>query len=489
MSALDFGLDKINKALAEKEISAGELFDQCLGRIKSAVKLNCFIRTFENRSYRAAQDAQQKELQKSELAIPGVPVALKDVFLVQDTITTAGSKILENFKAPFTATAVNKLYAAGAVIVGKTNLDEFAMGSSNENSYFGPVLNPWNHDCVPGGSSGGSAAAVASRLVPVALGTDTGGSIRQPASFCGVTGVRPTYGRVSRYGVVAYASSLDQVGVFARYVEDAARILEIIAGHDPHDATSSKRPVPNFRADLQDSVVGLRIGVPRQYFEQGLADAVASSVHTALKLLESQGAKLIEIDLPNTAYAVPVYYIIATAEASSNLGRYDGIRFGYRNPEAKNLMDLYSRSRSIGFGQETKRRILLGTYVLSRGYYDRYYRKARLVQSLIAADFHQAFAEKCDVIAGPTAPTTAFRLGEKIADPLQMYMSDILTVPANLAGLPSLNVPCGFDSQGLPVGLQLIGQKWEEQKILNTAWAYQKSTDWHERVPPGVTKG
>jgi len=398
-------------------------------------------------------------------------------------LTTASSRILEDFIPPYDATVVRRLEAAGAVIVGKTNCDEFAMGSSNENSAFGPVHNPWALDRIPGGSSGGSAAAVAARCVPIALGSDTGGSIRQPAACCGVVGLKPSYGRVSRYGLLAFASSLDQIGPFARTVADAATVLSALAGVDPCDATTSSEPVPDFSASLTGRVDDIRIGVPRAFVSEGVDDEVRRAYEGALETLRREGAALVDIDLPHAKYAVPVYYLVCTAEASSNLARYDGVKYGYRSPAAKDsLKEMYSRTRDQGFGPEVKRRIMLGTYVLSAGYYDAFYLKALQVRTLLRRDYDEAF-ERVDVVAMPTSPTPPFRLGEKTDDPLQMYLADVFTVSANLAGLPGISVPCGFSTDGLPIGFQLMGRMFDEATMLRVADAYERVTDWHQRVP------
>jgi len=411
----------------------------------------------------------------------GIPVALKDNFLTQDLRTSAASNILRGFVPPYDATTVERLRTAGAVIVGKTNLDEFAMGSSTENSAFFPTHNPWNLERIPGGSSGGSAAAVAADECIAALGTDTGGSIRQPAACCGIVGLKPTYGRVSRYGIVAFASSMDQVGPMTKEVRDAAILLEAIAGHDPADSTSVRRTVPRYAEALTGDIKGLRIGIPREYFIAGMQAEVEQAVRVAIRGLENNGARLEEIALPHTEYAVAVYYIVATAEASSNLARYDGMRYGHR-AEAKDLIETYRVSRDQGFGAEVKRRIMLGTYALSAGYYDAYYLKAQKVRRLIKRDFEEAF-KRCDAIVTPTAPTTAFKLGEKIQDPLQMYLSDIYTISINLAGLPALSLPCGFDSQEMPIGMQIIGKPFDEETILRVAHAYEQTTEWHKKRP------
>jgi aspartyl-tRNA(Asn)/glutamyl-tRNA(Gln) amidotransferase subunit A len=411
----------------------------------------------------------------------GIPIAVKDNFLTRGLRTTCASKILGDFLPPYDATAIKRIRDAGAVITGKTNLDEFAMGSSAENSAFFPTRNPWNMERVPGGSSGGSAAAAAADQCIAALGTDTGGSIRQPAAFCGMVGLKPTYGRVSRYGIIAFASSMDQVGPITKDVRDCALMLEAIAGHDPADSTSADRPVPRYSEALTGDVKGLRLGVPKEYFITGIAPEVEQAVRDAIRLLEKNGAVVEEISLPHTEYAVAVYYIVATAEASSNLARYDGMRFGHR-AGGKDLLETYMLSREEGFGPEVKRRIMLGTYALSAGYYDAYYLKAQRVRALIKQDFHAAF-QRCDAILTPTAPTTAFKIGEKIADPLQMYLSDIYTISVNLAGLPALSLPCGFDGDGMPIGLQIIGKHFDEATVLRLAHAYEQATEWHKRKP------
>jgi aspartyl-tRNA(Asn)/glutamyl-tRNA(Gln) amidotransferase subunit A len=414
--------------------------------------------------------------------LAGVPVALKDNLCTRGMRTTASSNIIRNFVPPYDATVVRRLEAAGAVIVGKTNCDEFAMGSSNENSAFGPVRNPWATDRTPGGSSGGSAAAVAARCVPIALGSDTGGSIRQPGSFCGIVGLKPTYGRVSRYGLLAFASSLDQIGPLTRTVGDAALTLSVIAGADDADSTASRQPVPDFTASLTGHVRGVRVGVPRAFVSEGVDEGVRRAFDESLTTLRDAGAALVDIELPHAKYAIPVYYLVATAEASSNLARYDGVRYGHRASKAKDLKQMYSLTRDEGFGPEVKRRIMLGTYVLSAGYYDAFYLKAQQVRTLVRRDYEQAF-EKVDVVAMPASPTPPFRLGEKTADPLQMYLTDIFTVSANLAGLPGISVPCGFAGDRMPVGLQLTGKMFDENTVLRVADAYERATEWHKERP------
>lgn len=476
-------LNDLRSGLEERAFSSVEVTDAFLSRIEKHAELNAFIEVQPElaRAEARAADALRASGKSAELL--GIPVAIKDAILTKGLRTTAGSRILGDFIPPYDATVTTKLKQAGAVTIGKTNLDEFAMGSSNENSAYGPVKNPWNLDRVPGGSSGGSAAAVAARLAPLALGTDTGGSIRQPASFCSVVGLKPTYGRVSRYGVVAYASSLDQVGPFARNVGDCALLTEILCGHDVNDSTSMNLPVPQCRAALGKSIKGLRIGVPKEYFISGMQKEVDQSVRAAIAKLEELGASVREISLPMTEASVAVYYILAPAEASSNLARYDGIRYGHRSGSAKSLYDLYCQSRSEGFGSEVKRRIMVGTYVLSTGYYDAFYLKAQKIRTLIARDFTTAFDSECDIIVSPAAPTTAFTLGEKSDNPIEMYLNDIFTIPVNLAGLPAMSMPCGFDTQGLPIGLQLIGKPWDEATIFQVASAYESATEWHLRHP------
>jgi len=417
--------------------------------------------------------------------LTGVPVAHKDIFCAKDWLTTCGSKMLANFRAPYDAHVIEQFNAAGAVTAGKTNMDEFAMGSSNETSFFGPVRNPWNFDTVPGGSSGGSAAAVAARLTPVATGTDTGGSIRQPAALTGICGLKPTYGVVSRYGMIAFASSLDQAGPFARTAEDLGLMLNVMAGFDARDSTSLQRDREDYTRDLQRPLAGKRIGLPREFFAEGMAPDVAKAIDEAIAQYRKLGCEMVEVGLPNMKLSVPVYYVLAPAEASSNLSRFDGVRYGYRAPEYRDLMEMYKKSRAQGFGAEVKRRILIGSYVLSHGYYDAYYIKAQKLRRLIAQDFTEAF-KQCDVILGPTSPGTAFKIGEKSGDPVQMYLSDIYTIAVNLAGLPGMSLPCGFDRTNLPVGMQLIGDYFGEAKMLNVAHQYQLATDWHQQAPACV---
>jgi len=482
----EFGLLELRKALDSKELSSVEITTAFLERIDTYAELNSFTQIFPDHALECAKKADQKSKKSHGMLLHGIPIAVKDIIATSFAKTTCGSKMLKDYTSPYSATAVEKLLESGAVILGKTNLDEFAMGSSNENSCFGPVKNPWNYDHVPGGSSGGSAAAVAGRLVPAALGTDTGGSVRQPASYCGICGLKPTYGRVSRWGLVAFASSLDQIGSLALSAEDMALMLGVISGYDQRDSTSSQEEVPDFSGNLKPDVKGLKLGVPSEYFIEGLDEDVQLGVQSAIKTFKDLGAQIVDISLPHTEEAVAAYYIIAPAEASSNLARFDGVRYGHRAAEYEDLLDMYRRSRSEAFGAEVKRRILVGTYVLSTGYYDAYYKQAQKVRSLIADDFKLAFSKDCDLIICPTAPTTAFRLGEMLDDPLKMYLNDVFTVPVNLAGLPAISIPCGLSSAGLPIGMQLIGRAWDEQLLLNSAFAYQSATDWHKKMPPGI---
>ncbi|HOW27410.1 MAG TPA: Asp-tRNA(Asn)/Glu-tRNA(Gln) amidotransferase subunit GatA [Elusimicrobiota bacterium] len=462
-----------------KKLSAQAVLQSFLERQeKWEPKIQSFlVRTRDQALVQARQIDERVTRGEPVGPLAGVPIAIKDNMCVQGLKTTCASKILESFVAPYDATVIRRLREADAVLVGKTNMDEFAMGSSTENSAFQTTRNPWNTDCIPGGSSGGSAAAVAARLAAAALGSDTGGSIRQPAACCGVVGLKPTYGLVSRYGLVAFASSLDQIGPFTWNVGDAALILQVIAGHDPLDSTSVDRPVPHYTNALTGSVKGLRIGLPDEYFVKGLDPEVERAVLESVRVFESLGATVQKISLPHTEYAVAVYYILAPSEASANLARYDGVRYGHRSGNAKNLLEQYELSRQEGFGSEVKRRIMLGTYALSAGYYDAYYLKAQKVRTLIQRDFDSAF-KQVDVILTPTAPTPAFRLGEKSGDPLQMYLSDIFTISCNMAGLPGLSMPCGFSSAGLPIGLQLMGRPFEEETVLNAAHSYEQATSW-----------
>ncbi|BAU46766.1 glutamyl-tRNA amidotransferase subunit A [Sulfurifustis variabilis] len=475
---------ELARLLRAREITSVELTQAFLERIEKHRNLNAFITVDPERSLTRARKADERLARGENAPLLGVPVAQKDIFCADGWLTTCGSKILSNFTAPYDATVIAKFDAAGAVLLGKTNMDEFAMGSSNETSHYGPVRNPWNTDTVPGGSSGGSAAAVAAALAPAATGTDTGGSIRQPAALTNLTGLKPSYGRVSRYGMIAFASSLDQGGPMTRTVEDAALLLNVMAGFDPRDSTSLDRPVPDYTAHLDRDLKGVRIGLPKEYFGEGLNAEVAKAIEVAVAEYKRLGAELVDVSLPNSGLAVPCYYVLAPAEASSNLSRYDGVRYGYRAREYTDLIDMYERTRAEGFGPEVKRRIMIGTYALSAGYYDAYYLKAQKLRRLIAEDFRQAF-EQCDVILGPTSPTTAFRIGAKTDDPVAMYLSDIYTISVNLAGLPGISIPAGFDSQGLPIGMQLIGQYFDEARLLNVAQRYQQATDWHARAPRG----
>jgi aspartyl-tRNA(Asn)/glutamyl-tRNA(Gln) amidotransferase subunit A len=479
----DLTLTEAQARLRAGDITAVELTQAHLDRIRTLdPKVRAFLVVTEALALAAAERADQRRQAGDDTPLLGIPFAIKDVLSTQGVPTTCGSRILEGFVPPFTATAVQKLFDAGAIMLGKTNLDEFAMGSSTENSGYFVTHNPWDLDRVPGGSSGGSAAAVASRMALGALGTDTGGSVRQPAALCGVCALKPSYGRVSRYGLIAFASSLDQIGVFGRTVEDMAVLLGVIAGHDPRDSTSMNLPVPDYTAALTGDIHGLRVGVPKEYFIQGMQPEVEQAVRAAIQEIAALGADVREISLPYTEYALPVYYLIAPSEASANLARFDGVRYGPRQIQGA-MWDTYKATRGQGFGPEVKRRIMLGTYALSAGYYDAYYLKAQKVRTLIKQDFDQAFRQ-VDVIVSPTAPTTAFRVGEKIDDPLQMYLSDVFTLAASLAGVVGAVVPCGFDRSNLPIGLQVIGPAFNEPTVLRAAHAYQQATDWHTRKPP-----
>ena len=480
----EFTLAELSRLLQKRALSSVELTQDCLRRAERLNgELNCFVSLFPDHALEQARRADQRLGQGDGGPLTGIPIAHKDIFCARGFKTSCGSKMLDNFIAPYDATVVSKLDAAGCVMLGKTNMDEFAMGSSNETSFYGPVKNPWDASRVPGGSSGGSACAVSARLAPAATATDTGGSIRQPAALCGVTGLKPTYGRVSRYGMIAFASSLDQGGVLARTAEDAALVLAAMAGFDERDATSADAPVDDYPAQLGRSLKGLKIGVPAEYFSGAPEQPVADAVTAALALLEQAGASLIDISLPNTPLAIPVYYVLAPAECSSNLARFDGVRFGYRCAAPRDVNDLFCRSRGEGFGAEVKRRIMIGAYVLSAGYYDAYYLKAQQARRLLRDEFVRAL-ERVDVIATPTAPSVAFPLGERLADPVSMYLSDIYTASVNLAGLPAASVPAGF-GDGLPVGLQIIGNYFREGQVLNVAHQYQQATDWHQRAPEG----
>ncbi|MCE1184595.1 MAG: Asp-tRNA(Asn)/Glu-tRNA(Gln) amidotransferase subunit GatA [Rhodocyclales bacterium] len=480
---IDSSLKEIAAALRAKKVSAVELATESLARIDAGNgRINAFVTVDREGALAAARAADARLAAGTAAPLTGIPMAHKDVFCTEGVLTTCGSKMLANFVSPYDAHVVSLLKQAGAVMVGKTNMDEFAMGSSNENSHFGPTRNPWNTDKVPGGSSGGSAAAVAARMVPIATGTDTGGSIRQPAALCGITGIKPTYGVVSRYGMIAYASSLDQGGAFGYSAEDCALLLSGMAGHDPRDSTSLERETEDYSRNLNRPLAGLRIGLPTEFFAAGMSDDVRAAVDAAIAEYRRLGATTVEVSLPNARLAIPAYYVIAPAEASSNLSRFDGVRYGHRAAEYTDLNDMYCKSRAQGFGGEVQRRILVGTYVLSHGYYDAYYIKAQKLRRLIAQDFAAAF-EQCDVIAGPVSPTVAFGIGEKSDDPVQMYLSDIYTIAVNLAGLPGLAHPAGFGAGGLPVGLQLIGNYFGEARLLNVAHQFQQATDWHTRRP------
>lgn len=483
MQIHSLSIHEIHDLLKSGQIGAVETVSAFLDRIDSIdPKIQAYLSKMAEEALNEAKlfDSGVKDYSASPLA--GVPLAIKDVICIKGSLTTCGSRVLENFVAPYDASVTEKLKRAGAIFIGKTNMDEFAMGSSTENSAFVKTRNPWEPSRVPGGSSGGSAAAVAAEMCAGALGTDTGGSIRQPASFCGVVGIKPTYGRVSRFGLVAFASSLDQIGPITRNVEDTAIMLQAIAGHDPRDSTSVDLPVPNYRAALNEPIRGLRLGIPREYFIEGTSPEVAEAVHKAVSTCRELGAQIVDISLPHTEYGIAAYYIIAPAEASSNLARYDGVKYGLRAEGAKDLIDMYRKTRSQGFGAEVKRRIMLGTYVLSAGYYDAYYRKASQVRTLIRQDFLDAF-EKCDAILAPVSPIVAFKIGEKFDDPLQMYLSDVFTLPASLAGIPGISTPCGFTSEKLPIGLQILGPHFREDLILRIAHQFEQATPFHLERP------
>ncbi len=485
---INASLVELRRALDGGQISSVELATLFLDRIAALdPQLNAFITVDRDGALAAARDADACIARGEAGALTGIPLAHKDLFCTEGVLTTCASKMLSNFVSPYDAHVVSLLKAAGTVCLGKTNLDEFAMGSSSETSFYGPTRNPWDSGRVPGGSSGGSAAAVAARLVPMATGTDTGGSVRQPAAFCGITGIKPTYGTVSRYGMIAYASSLDQAGVFAASAEDCALMLGAMSGFDARDSTSLERPAEDYTAALRtpggaQPLAGVRIGLPREFFAAGMADEVRAAVEAALAQYRALGATTVEVSLPNARLAIPAYYVIAPAECSSNLSRFDGVRYGHRAAEYRDLADMYGRSRAEGFGEEVQRRIMIGTYVLSHGYYDAYYLQAQRLRRLIAEDFRAALAD-CDLIAGPTTPTTAWSLGAMADDPVQMYLSDIYTIAVNLAGLPGLSHPCGQGAGGLPIGLQLIGKHFDESRLLNTAHRFQQHTDWHLRRP------
>ena len=476
-------ITELAKGLRSKEFSSVELTQAYLERIKKHTDLNCYITLTEEQALKNAQHVDKQLTAENTDLLTGIPIAQKDIFCTQDVKTTCGSKMLDNFIAPYNATVIEKFNQAGAVMLGKLNMDEFAMGSSNETSFYGAVKNPWQTDSVPGGSSGGSAAVVAARLAVAATGTDTGGSIRQPASLSGITGLKPTYGRVSRYGMIAFASSLDQGGPMARSAEDAAILLHAMAGFDEKDSTSVDKDVPDYSTGLNNSLEGLKIGLPKEFFNEGLNNDIAIAIEAAVNEYKKMGAEVKDVSLPNMKLAIPAYYVIASAECSANLSRFDGVRFGYRCDNPADLNDLYIRSRGEAFGSEVKRRILMGTYALSAGYYDAYYIKAQKVRRLIADDFKQALSE-VDVLMGPVSPTTAFGMGEKTSDPIEMYLADIYTIAVNLAGLPAMSIPAGF-VENKPVGLQVIGNYFTEDRLLNIAHQYQQVTNWHQQTPKG----
>jgi len=484
---INSSLKTLSQMLAKKEVSSVELTQAFLNRIDAFnPEINAYVALDKDKTLAQAKAADVRIAAGNAEALTGIPIAQKDIFCAKGWQTTCGSKMLANFVAPYDAHVITQFDAAGAVNLGKTNMDEFAMGSSNETSYFGGVKNPWDFTRVPGGSSGGSAAAVAARLCAAATGTDTGGSIRQPASLCGFTGLKPTYGVVSRYGMIAFASSLDQAGPMAKSAEDCALMMNVMAGFDERDSTSLNREKEDYTRDLNKPLNGLRVGLPKEFFAEGLDANVGKVIENAIAEYKKLGAEIVEISLPNTGLSIPVYYVLAPAEASSNLSRYDGVRYGHRAAEYTDLMDMYCKSRAEGFGAEVKRRILIGTYVLSAGYYDAYYLKAQQIRRLIAQDFEEAF-KHCDVIMGPAAPSTAFKAGEKVDDPVAMYLQDIYTISTNLAGLPGMSLPAGFstgeDGKALPVGLQIIGNYFDEARMLNVAHQYQQVTDWHTRMP------
>jgi aspartyl-tRNA(Asn)/glutamyl-tRNA(Gln) amidotransferase subunit A len=479
-------LKQLAAALAAKQVSSVEMTRLFLDRIKALNSdINAFITVDEDFSLAQAKAADARIAAGTAVPLTGIPIAHKDIFVTKGLRTTCASKMLEHYVSPYDAHVIEQFNAAGAVTLGKTNMDEFAMGSSNETSYFGKVKNPWAREAVPGGSSGGAAASLAARMTPAATGTDTGGSIRQPAALCGVSGLKPTYGTVSRYGMIAFASSLDQGGPMAKSAEDLAVLLNVMTGFDARDSTSLERAKEDYKRDLDKPLQGLRIGLPKEHFGEGLGADVAKAIEAAIAEFKRLGATIVDISLPNGKLSVPAYYVIAPAEASSNLSRFDGVRYGHRAPDYKDLLDMYMKTRSQGFGAEVKRRILIGTYVLSHGYYDAYYLKAQKLRRLIANDFRTAFGQ-CDLILGPTSPSVAFDIGAKAADPVQMYLNDIYTIAANLAGLPAMSIPCGFGNQGRPVGLHLVGNYFAEGRMLNAAHRYQQVTDWHTRAPAGI---
>jgi aspartyl-tRNA(Asn)/glutamyl-tRNA(Gln) amidotransferase subunit A len=482
-SPADLTAHELSLLIQNKEISVLETVQAVLDRIQeSNPKIHAYVRINPEKALQKAKRFDETPLEFRKGALWGVPIANKDVICVEGVETTCASKILKGYIPPYSATVIQKLEESGAIILGNTNMDEFAMGSSTENSCFEVTRNPWALDRTPGGSSGGSAAAVAGGLAIAALGSDTGGSIRQPAALCGCVGMKPTYGRVSRFGLIAFASSLDQIGPMTKDVEDAALITEVISGKDPWDSTSVEAQIPKYRSKMRNGIQGLRLGLPKEYFIEGLDPVVKKSIEESVKVLRSLGAQIVECRLPHTDYATATYYILATAEASSNLARYDGVQYGHRAKEFSNLVDLYFQTRAEGFGQEVKRRIILGTYVLSSGYYDAYYLKAQKVRTLIKKDFEEAF-KICDAILTPTSPTCAFKIGEKVDDPLKMYLSDIFTISANLAGIPGISIPCGFSEEGLPIGLQFLGKHFDEETLFKVAYAFEQATEWHKRKP------
>jgi aspartyl-tRNA(Asn)/glutamyl-tRNA(Gln) amidotransferase subunit A len=476
-------IHQLHELLKKREVTSKEATASVFKRIKKVEsQVHAYVTLTEELAMQQAQEADAR-IEKGEITVlTGIPLALKDILCTNGIRTTCSSRTLENFIPPFDATVVKKLKAAGAVFTGKTNMDEFAMGSSTETSYFGVTRNPWDLDRVPGGSSGGSAAAVAAGECIAATGSDTGGSIRQPASLCGIVGLKPTYGRISRFGLIAFASSLDQIGPMTKDVEDTAILLNFLCGHDPMDSTSINLPVPDYTKSLKKDLKGIRLGIPDEYFIEGLDPEVREAIERAIQIMEGLGATSQKVSLPHTKYALAIYYLIAPSEASSNLARYDGVKYGYRSKDGENLLEMYINTRSQGFGQEVKRRIMLGTYALSAGYYDAYYRKASQGRTLIRNDFEEAFKE-CDLIVTPTAPTPAFKLGEKTTDPLQMYLSDIFTIPCNLAGLPGISIPCGFSKEGLPIGLQLLAPSFQEEKLIHGAYAFEQATEFHLKRP------
>jgi aspartyl-tRNA(Asn)/glutamyl-tRNA(Gln) amidotransferase subunit A len=484
MESASLTIHELSEKLKRGEVKATEIVNSVLKRIDTfEPRVHAYMTVVRENALHQAKEVDRKIQSRQGIhPLAGIPLAVKDNLCTRKLRTTCSSRILENFIPPYDATVIRSLHKAGAILIGKTNMDEFAMGSSTENSGMAVTRNPWDATRIPGGSSGGSAAAVSADLCTGALGSDTGGSIRQPAAMCGVVGLKPTYGRVSRYGLVAFASSLDQIGPLTKDVRDCAILMNVIAGHDPLDSTSASVPVPDHTGALTGSVQGLRVGIPRQYFIEGMDREVEGAVRESITVLEKMGARTVEIQLPHTSYAVATYYILATAEASSNLARYDGVRYGYRTAGARDLLKMYTETRQEGFGPEIKRRIMLGTYVLSAGYYDAYYRKAQCVRTLVKRDFDEAF-RSVDVIVTPTAPTAAFRIGEKTQDPLQMYLSDIFTISVNLAGIPAISIPCGFTSEKLPIGLQILGRPFDEATVLRTAHAFEQVTEWHKRKP------